>query len=437
MMEKIDLNQSNQENLVVEEPSMTVATDAITPAVQPHLGRERQMFKKTNDKWLYAIPVAILALAFLAGNFIFQKKEVAVEPEPEVIAETNETSLLAIDSSMPKTEACPLNGAMYTQVEKDSWSQRRPLAVMIENTPEARPQSGLTNADIVFELVAEGGITRFMAMYYCDAQKEEVTLAPIRSARTYYIDLASGFNLPMYVHVGGANVAGPTNALGQIADYGWAGENDINQFSVGYPTFIRDYNRIPGVEIATEHTMTTSTEKLWAVAAKRGWTNMSPDTTIGKRTIAGSDWQDGYTGWTFKDGASSNASQTISYGFWSGYTAFDVKWDYDPSTNLYARVNGGSAQTDLNNNEQVKVSNVIVMFVDETGPINEEKHMLYDVIGKGKAILFADGKAQEITWSKKTRESELEFLDSKGKAVELTRGKIWISVLAEGTPVNY
>ena len=115
-----------------------------------------------------------------------------------------------------------------------------------------------------FEAVAEGGVTRFMGLFYCAVQAQDTTLAPVRSARTYFVDWASGFNRPLYVHVGGANHQGQQNALGQIADYGWALENDLNQFSIGYPTFVRNAARLDK-EVATEHTMETTTEKLWAV----------------------------------------------------------------------------------------------------------------------------------------------------------------------------
>jgi len=338
---------------------------------------------------------------------------------------------------LPKTEVCPLNGVMYTELEKDAWSARRPLAVMIENSVDARPQSGLSRADVVFEAVAEGGITRFMALFYCDAQSEEVILAPIRSARTYFINLASGFNRPMYVHVGGANLEGPANALGQLTDYGWTGENDINQFSVGYPTFIRDYNRIPGKDIATEHTMTTSTEKLWEVAAKRGWTNISPALKVGKKTVDGTDWAEGFTGWKFSDEEAGSGAQTVAYDFWSGMTQFDVSWKYDATTGKYLRSNGGEAQTDLNNDEPIAYDNVIVMFVDEEGPIDELKHMMYDVISKGEGIHFFGGEATPIKWSKKSREAELEFTTASGKDYAIPRGKIWISLVPTGNKVNY
>jgi len=358
--------------------------------------------------------------------------------EEEQVEETLLSSLLDIDPNEPQDQACPLNGNLYTMTERNAWQTRRPLFVMIENTPDARPQSGLSRADIVFEAVAEGGVTRFGAIYYCAAQYQDVTLAPIRSARTYFLDWASGFNLPMYVHVGGANVDGPSNALGQIGDYGWRRENDIDQFSVGYPTFVRNYNRIPGKEIATEHTMETSTEALWEVALEREWTNITPARVVGYKTIAAADWQEGYTGWTFEtDKAEKATSQTISYDFWTGYDDYSVTWTYDAATDSYQRANGGEEQLDLNNGQPIAASTVIVLLTTEKGPINEKKHMLYGTVGKGKAYIYKHGQeGLEVNWSKASRESELVFTDVRGKEVELAPGLIWISVLATGSEVT-
>lgn len=345
--------------------------------------------------------------------------------------------LLAIDPSEAANQVCPLNGKLYTQTEKNAWEKKRPLAVMIENSPDSRPQSGLGSADIVFEAIAEGGVTRFMAMFYCGVQKYDTTLAPIRSARTYFVDWASGFNKPLYVHVGGANVPGPSDALGQIADYGWNGENDLNQFSIGYPTFVRDYNRVPGKEIATEHTMVTSTEKLWQVGAKRGWTNMSPELKLGRTTIQPQDWQDGYTGWQFEDASGEKGSVTdISFEFWTGFSQYAVRWQYDSATNTYKRFMAGESHVDMNNDQQIAASNAIVLFAKETGPINEKKHMLYATTGTGKALVFKNGQAIEATWSKKDRTSELQFLVN-GQELALNRGLTWISVVDVSTDVSY
>lgn len=346
--------------------------------------------------------------------------------------------LLDIDPNEPLDQECPLNGQFYTNTEREAWEKRRPMAVMIENTPDSRPQSGIADADIVFEVVAEGGVTRFMAFFYCGAQKADLALAPIRSARTYYVNYASGFNLPLYVHVGGANVPGPTNALGQISDYGWNGRNDMNQFSIGYPTFIRDYNRIPGKEIATEHTMVTSTEKIWEVAQEREWTNVSPERKYGRTIIEAQDWKDGFEGWTFENTPGEVGDvTTVSYDFWSGYNDYSVSWEYSSEENAYLRSHGEEKNIDLNTNKQVAAANVIVLLTTEKGPINEKKHMVYGTSGTGDVLIFKNGQVIEAEWYKKSRTAELFFKDSKGNDIELARGLTWISVVNEITEVAY
>lgn len=391
---------------------------------------------------LFAILYLVSAVGSYAG-FKAVFKDGAVSPTGEQPGQTEDgetllSQLLTIDPSEPKDQVCPLNGKMYTNTEKMAWEKKRPLAVMIENTPDSRPQSGMSQADVVFEAIAEGGVTRFMGLFYCDVQRNDTTLAPIRSARTYFIDYASGFNLPLYVHVGGANVPGPTDALGQLGDYGWNGQNDLNQFSIGYPTFVRDYNRIPGKEIATEHTMVTTTEKLWEVAVERGWTNMSPDRKVGKNVIAGTDWKAGFTGWKFEEKPGETGTvNKMSFEFWTGYSDYGVSWDFDPATKTYLRTHGGEKHLDMNNDKQIAAANVIVLLTTEKGPINEKKHMLYTTTGTGDALLFKNGQAIEVTWSKKTRTDELQFKDAKGKDIELARGLTWISIVSDDTKVNY
>ena len=183
------------------------------------------------------------------------------------ITQVTKEGKVTFDQKLPKTESCPLNGAMYSKQQRDWWEKHRPLGIMIENHQESRPQSGLDSADIVYEAVAEGGITRFLSIFYC---QDAGIVGPVRSARTYFLDFISEYgDSPLYTHVGGANTPGPANALGQIEDYGWQGYNDINQFSVGFPTFWRDYERL-GHPVATEHTMYSTTQKLWDVAKSRG-----------------------------------------------------------------------------------------------------------------------------------------------------------------------
>jgi hypothetical protein len=353
--------------------------------------------------------------------------------------ETALGALLQISSSDPRDQVCPLSGQMYTLAERQAWEQRRPLAVMIENSPDARPQSGLADADIMFEIIAEGGVTRFMGIFYCGVQRFDTTLAPIRSARTYFVDYASGFNFPLYTHVGGANLPGPTNALGQISDYGWALQNNINQFSVGFPTFVRNANRLgPGKSLATEHTMETTTEKLWAVAEGRGWTNMSPARRIGRVAYEAEDWKDGYTPWTFQDEVPAPGKvTTVKHAFWSGYKQYEVEWTYNPTTNAFQRKMGGEAHIDLNSDKQIEAANVVVLLTTEKGPINELKHMIYTTTGAGDALIFKNGAVEKAKWVKKDRQAQLQFVDSRGRDVEMARGLTWISVVNSSTKVDY
>lgn len=343
----------------------------------------------------------------------------------------NRKALVEVSGS--KTEACPLTGELYTKAEKNIWETRRPLAVMIENHQESRPQSGLSDSDIVYEAVAEGGITRFMAVFYCQAAAFESILGPVRSARTYFLDWASEYNFPLYTHVGGANTPGPANALGQLSDYDWTGANDLNQFSIGYPTFWRDYERL-GHTVATEHTMYTTTEKLWAVGAKRGFTNINPDDK---------DWSDGYTPWLFAkaeaDPADRGTTNAISYKFWD-YEDYGVSWQYDSQSNEYKRSNGGQAHKDLNTDSQLTAKNLVIQFARESKAndgYENNVHLLYGTTGKGEALIFQDGQVVKGTWSKAKRLSRTVFTDAKGKEIKFNPGRIWISVLPVGNEVDY
>jgi hypothetical protein len=343
-----------------------------------------------------------------------------------------------IDLSAPKTEMCPLNGGMFTKAEEKIWEDRRPLAVMIENHVESRPQSGLSKADIVYEAVAEGGITRFLAVYYCGASAQDVIVGPVRSARIYYLDFVSEYgDSPLYVHVGGANDFSGTGdthpkarALETIADLGWQLYNDLSADSLSFPVFWRDYERI-GHPVATEHTMYSSTDKLWEVAHERG---------LGAKDDDNEKWDENFVAWEFKDETKPEKRgdvHDIGVEFWSGYGEYDVKWQYNSESNQYWRFNDGSAHKDLDNDEQIKAKVVIVQFMKETGPIDRNKHLLYDTTGKGKALVFQDGKAVEASWSKEDRQSRTKFTDSKGKQIEFNGGPIWIEIVPLGKEVSY
>lgn len=375
---------------------------------------------------LYLVSTGVSYALF--SHFGPKRASVSIDEHLEdIVADEN----FQVDESLPKTEVCPLNGKMYTKPERAIWEKRRPLAVMIENSVDARPQSGLSKADIVYEAVAEGGITRFMGMFYCGIA-EKTEFAPVRSARTYFVDWVSEYDA-LYNHVGGAGVCSDVTvderakALCQIDRYGI---KDMDQFGISFPTCYRNPDRL-GRPVATEHQMVCVSNNLFDIAKERGWTHVDED---------GIEWNDSFTTWKFKDDAEPGDRGTvdqIDLYFWDGYSDFDVTWEYDATQNVYKRVNGGEAHIDLETDQQITAKNVVIQFSTETSGVDEHKHLLYDTIGSDEAIIFQDGEAIEGTWSKQSRTARTRFFDSNGKEIEFVRGEIWIEIVPAGNDVTY
>lgn len=388
------------------------------------------------QKNVILISIGLFVASALISYFVFVNTSILTSTgivktpvaQPKVTGGEKDGKLV-FDDTLPKTEACPLNGVMYSTQQKQWWEKHRPLGVMIENHEDARPQSGISSSDIIYEAVAEGGITRFLVVFYC---QDAGTVGPVRSARTYFVDFISEYGKnPLYAHVGGANTPGPANALGQIEDYGWGLYNDLNQFAIGFPTYWRDPDRL-GHPVATEHTMYSTTQKLWQVGADRGLTNVDK---------TGTAWDVSYTPYTFKEDAQVSdrpASQTVSFDFWQDYSAYSVKWVYDKITNTYARFNGGVKHVDKDNSTQLSAKNVVVLFMrenDANDGYENNLHRLYTDKGTGKAVVFMDGKETQATWSKAKRESHLK-ITAGGQELRFNRGRIWFEVVPLGNDVS-
>lgn len=378
-----------------------------------------------NNKLL--IIIAVIGVYLLSTGIsysLFAKSSPTATAVPIDTKKTNEFGAVEFDNSGPKTEECPLNGAMYTKQQSDWWQKHRPLGVMIENSLDARPQSGLSFADVVYEVLAEGGITRFMGVFYC---QDAGIVGPVRSARTYFLDMISEYgSYPLYAHVGGANTPGPADALGQIVDYGWNTYNDLNQFSIGFPTYKRDEGRL-GHPVATEHTMYSTTTGLWTVGSQRGLTNKDKN---------GDTWDSDFVKWSFKDDTVASgrpATQKISMNFWSGNPDYDVVWNYDKATNSYLRVNGGKPHLDNNTKRQLDPKNVVILYMKESRANDGYENNLHELFadkGTGNALVFQDGKEIKATWHKASREGRTEITNTAtGKDVEFNRGQIWVQIV--------
>lgn len=301
-----------------------------------------------------------------------------------------------------KEEICKLDGALHPI----STSNRNPLAIMIENHPDARPQSGLDKASIIYEAIAEGGITRFMAIFGPQGTDK---VGPVRSARTYYLDWALEYDA-FYAHVGG-NI----DALDLIPSIGI---KDLDQFKYGTQAYWRENTKGK----ATEHTMYTDTAKLWQIAQDNGW-NMKADFSMLE----------------FKEEATKDLrpeSQEINIKF--STAGYDVTWNYDKSKNIYKRSITGSSHKDAVSQEQLTSKNIIIQEVKRAPTVTRINESGWDMVttGEGKAKIFFDGKMIEGTWKKKNQDARTVFYDPDGNQIKFDPGVFWYEIVPQGTAVT-
>jgi hypothetical protein len=353
-----------------------------------------------------------------------------------------------VDLSLPKTEACPINGAMFNTEEKAIWEKRRPLAAMVENHVDSRPQSGLSKADMIYEAVAEGGITRFLAVYYCAASAAEVRIGPVRSARVHFINWAVEFGgTPLFLHVGEANnicnncpggvktygtIDPRVDALKLLEKIGWSNGtvgNDMNgETNLGYPAIKRDPERIPGA--AYEHTVMGFTDEIFDAGVKRGFAYNDSQ---------GVAWNKTFVPWTFVDGKIVNSPNAtdINIEFVPGMADYKVEWKFDSANNQYLRFNGGKPHIDMDTQKQLTAKNVVIQYAKMQDLVDKEYHVLYTVVGTGKALVFQNGTYIAGTWSKDDLTARTKFFDNTGKEISLVRGVSWIEVVPTTGTVNY
>lgn len=383
---------------------------------------------------LSGLGLYLLATGLSYAGFTFFAKKTGFSQTPTPVAKVSpgQKAKFKVDPSVPRDQVCPLDGVMYTKQEKDIWDQRRPLAVMIENSEDARPQSGLSRADIIYEALAEGWITRFMGVFYCNTPMENIVFAPVRSARTYFVDWVSEYDA-LYNHVGGAGNCGDdtvdprAQALCQIDRYGI---KNMDEFGISFPDCYRNPDRLDH-PVATEHTMVCFSENLYKIAEKRNWTNADEN---------GITWDKNFKPWLFKEDPAETdrgTSDSIKLVFAPGYDKYDVLWKYDKTTNSYLRSNGGVPHLDQETKQQLSAKNVVVQLTKITGPVDEHGHLLYTTIGGGKALIFQDGKAIVGTWTKKTRVGRTRFFGPSGEEIKFNRGLIWIELLPSEQQITY
>ena len=334
-----------------------------------------------------SVLIIIIAGVVVSAAYFSNQKPVSVAPAKVVVP--------AVVPPAPKFYS-PLTGEMVTDQVATTQAV---TAVMIENSPDARPQSGLKSAGVVFEAIAEGGITRFAAIF----QQEKPTLVgPVRSVRMYFVDWIAAFNASV-AHVGGSFAA-----LNEVRGGNY---RDIDQFFNG-SYFYRASDRY------APHNVYTNFEKLDALNVSKGYKNST------------------FTGFSRIDSAASKTPTASSIKVTISSPLFDSSYAYNVTTNTYDRSEGGAKHMDRENG-QISPRVVIVMTIPERTVLEDGYREQIDVIGSGKAVIFQDGTAAEVTWSKTSKLDQLKFTDAAGKDVPLARGQTWLTSVPQDGGVTW
>jgi hypothetical protein len=293
---------------------------------------------------------------------------------------------------------CPLTGA---PAPHGAIPARSALAVKVDNYPTARPQSGLTAADIVFEEPVEGGITRYVAIFQCHGTS---MVGDVRSARNIDIGILSQFGHPLIVHVGGIQPV-IDNILSSA----------VQDFELGdYTTSIVQH---PPGRYAPYDTY-TSTTAIWQM---RTTANKAPQPVFSYSATV----------------PAGSAVSSVSIPF-SSYSP--VVWKYDPKTQKFLRFYDTSPDV-LSNGVQNSASNIIVQYVNVFyGPWLENTDGGLEVQANlatgasGKAIVFRNGVEIPGQWSRSSLAQPTSFTDSSGQPIAMKPGNTWVELVP--TTVN-
>ncbi len=279
---------------------------------------------------------------------------------------------------------------------------KRPIAVVIENHPDSRPQSGLEDADIIYEAPTEAGITRFLALFQT---KEPPNIGPIRSARIYFNQIANQWG-GVYAHVGGNS-----DALAAIRTEAYPNLSNADQF------FNADYFHRTS-ERPAPHNVYTSLEKLRELIVHSHYSETA-----------------NYQPWPYKDTATIGLppAEDIKLNF--STPSYLVRYLYNKNTNTYLRYLAGKPVLDAETGEQLTARNIIVQFAESSlTQTDTVGSIAFNLNTEGKADFFLDGEIIEGTW--KNVLGTIHYYDSSGKVLNLNRGVTWVELVPSALSQN-
>jgi hypothetical protein len=363
-----------------------------------------------------AVAAAVI-LVSAAGIIIFLT--LADDPQAAEPDTTPTATATARPTRTPTPRASPtpvrfasiLNGVPMTEEE---WNARKgllPIAVMLDNTPNSVPHSGLGRADVVYEAFVEGGITRLMAVFW---SQEAGFIEPVRSARTPFVIWVDELGA-MYGHAGSAASGTDANAMVQILEWEIF---DLNAFTPGPSTaYYRDSERF------APYNLVTSTTALREAGQRL---NFAGPPRVEQ--------------WKFKADSEGTTSAPAAGGIQIHFQDRPVSWQaiqwrWHEESHSYLRFQFGGPVMDSDTDEQISAKNVVVMRVpwrvaDSAG------HVLLDQFGTGEATIYLDGKAITGTWKKDDRRGRTRFYDAAGNEIAFNRGPIWIEVVGPASSIT-
>ena len=280
----------------------------------------------------------------------------------------------------------------------DEDSKSRPIAVMINNNHVAWPHAGLQDAYITYEILAEGGITRLMAIF---KDKDTSKIGSVRSARPYYLDYALE-NDAIYVHYGWSDQA--------KEDISSLGVDNINGLTVS-SVFWRDKS----LNKATEHTVFTSMEKIKEYAKEKGYDRDTNKDLLLNYSVDEIDLSK-------REDAVKADTVFMKYSYYT-----NSSYEYDSENKVYKRFMSGTAHVDAVTGDQYTYKNIIITPI-ETHAYDSYGRLKLDDVGSGDGYYITDGYAIPINWSKASRSSQTVYKNMDGEEIKVNDGNTFIQI---------
>ena len=351
---------------------------------------------------------ALLALALSVGLTACSSNPPEEPESPE-----SQPSVSVVAPVKPEPEPVlpyvnPLTGEGCAQ----DIAQKRPVAVMLNNLKKALPQLGVSQADIIYEAPAEGGITRMLAVF--QSVEEVGNIGSVRSARDYYVSLAMGHDA-LYLHAGGS-----PGAYAAIKNWGAAAFDCVNGPYEG-TLFWRDKERRK--HMGMEHSVLTSGSTI---------SELMP--TYSYRLEHKEGYQYPVSFLAEGEKAQGAPGNRVSVEFSTYKTGV---FTYQPETGFYLVEEYGAPYLDGNTGEQVAVKNVLVLRTDVSNLQGDDAGRLsVRTTGTGTGQLFCDGTVQDITWSKAKHGAPLTYTDQSGQPLKLGVGPTYVNLVGRSAQVT-